>query len=615
MKSIVTQTNVRFNEFLSKAIEIHGDKYDYSHVEYVNKRTKVNILCKEHGMFTCTPGSHLQRRGCPSCGRMKLFSDIDNFINKSNKVHSGKYDYSRTIYTDYETPLTITCPEHGDFEQIPRNHLRGNGCPKCGKNSSTNKLSDSLFDFIEKSNRIHSDKYDYSKVNYVNSKTKVIITCPEHGDFEQLPNSHLLGKGCIKCGGSSTKDFQDFIEQSNLKHNSKYDYSKVNYVNNKTKVEIICKEHGSFYQTPLKHISYGYGCPNCVSNVKSNTTEFIQKSLKIHKERFDYSKVDYVNNKTKVVITCNKHGDFEQLPNSHLLGHGCPQCCNKITKPHQKIIDYLDSLGVKYFNNSKYVLGDLEVDIFIPDYNFGIEVNGLYWHSLRIDNQAYHDRLKNLHSCKATLAENVIKLYQFWDYEIADNFDLICSMINHALNKSERIYARNCVVKRLTNNDVKDFFNISHMQGHRNASVVYGLLFDDELVASATFSKHHLHDWEVIRYANKLNCSIVGGFSRILKRFSNDEKPKSLLTFADRRFSTGGLYKKCGFSVCGVTAPNYFYYKNNILLSRQRCQKHKLHKFLENFDNNLTEHQNMYNHNYGCVYDAGHVKLIKNFDN
>ena len=163
--------------------------------------------------------------------------------------------------------------------------------------------------FIEKAKKVHGDKYDYSKVEYVNAKTKVCIICPEHGEFWQTPNTHLSGKGCIHCGNASSAkkrktNIEEFIKKSNIVHNNKYIYTAINYINNKTKIRIICPEHGEFWQRPDHHLM-GCGCPKCmitrIRNIlTSNNEEFIEKANKIHKNKYDYSKSNYVNNRTKI---------------------------------------------------------------------------------------------------------------------------------------------------------------------------------------------------------------------------------------------------------------------------------------------------------------------------
>lgn len=189
--------------------------------------------------------------------------------------------------------------------------------------------------FIEKARKIHGDKYDYSKVEYINNSTKIIITCKEHGLFEQQPNNHLMGKKCKKCSIENIKiklrsNTKEFIEKSMTIHGDKYEYSNVEYFDNSTKINIICKIHGIFEQKPAEHLS-GSGCQMCgiINNhvmQTSNVKEFIKNAIQTHGDKYDYSKVLYTNCKTKVVIICKEHCEFEQVPSSHLSGAGCPKC-------------------------------------------------------------------------------------------------------------------------------------------------------------------------------------------------------------------------------------------------------------------------------------------------
>jgi very-short-patch-repair endonuclease len=190
--------------FIDKSKKIHGDQYDYSKVDYTTSINKVTITCPIHGDFFQKPNDHLKGKGCPGCGVIKL-NDIrkasrrtpQEFINKSQIVHNGKYDYSKTNYIDAKEKVIIICPIHGEFLQSPDRHLYGNGCPKCGDQRVGQKSFD---DFLKNASNIHGDKYDYSKVNYKDTLSKITITCPIHGDFEQTPGSHIrLERGCPIC--------------------------------------------------------------------------------------------------------------------------------------------------------------------------------------------------------------------------------------------------------------------------------------------------------------------------------------------------------------------------------------------------------------------------------
>nr|DAK04438.1 MAG TPA: restriction enzyme [Bacteriophage sp.] len=318
-------------EFITKARSIHGDKYDYSKVEYVNSYTKVCIICSEHGEFWQTPNGHLQGQGCHKCkgdkNRESKTSTKEDFIKKAREIHGQKYDYSKVEYVNNKTKVCINCREHGEFWQVPSNHIQGNNCPECAKIARSDSRRLSKEDFIKKAREKHKDKYDYSKVNYVNCETKVCIICtePEHGEFWQIPSSHLNGNGCPKCGGCYVQTKEEFIIKAKEIHGDKYDYSKVEYVNNKTKVCINCREHGEFWQTPNAHLS-GQGCSKCSGKYSPTKEEWIASARKVHGDKYDYSKVDYVNNATKVCIICPEHGVFKQAPYNHTQGQGCPTC-------------------------------------------------------------------------------------------------------------------------------------------------------------------------------------------------------------------------------------------------------------------------------------------------
>ena len=179
-------------------------------------------------------------------------------------------------------------------------------------------------EFIKKAENRHNFWYDYSKAIYINSRTKIEIICSIHGSFWQLPSNHLQEHGCPKCDKSKKDDIDSFIKKAKNKH-SDYDYSKSIYIDAHTKVEIICPIHGSFWQRPGEHL-YGYGCSGCSGNKKSNTEEFTKKAENVHDYLYDYSRSVYVNNKIKIEIVCPIHGSFWQIPNNHLNKAGCPKC-------------------------------------------------------------------------------------------------------------------------------------------------------------------------------------------------------------------------------------------------------------------------------------------------
>ena len=200
----------------------------------------------------------------------------EEFTTESSIIHNSKYIYDKVKYVNNITKVTIICPEHGEFLQAPKKHIKGHGCSKCAGNyTPTNE------EFVNQAKAIHGDKYDYSKVQYQNTDTKITIVCKHHGDFTQTPHSHLQGKGCHKCM-DTRKTTEEFIKTSNDIHNGKYSYEKTNYVNTATKVIITCPIHGDWEQTPNAHTVKKQGCPSCAESGFDKSKSAILYYLKIN---------------------------------------------------------------------------------------------------------------------------------------------------------------------------------------------------------------------------------------------------------------------------------------------------------------------------------------------
>lgn len=231
-------------------------------------------------------------------------------------------------------------------------------------------------EFIEKSKKVHGNKYDYSKTKYVDTNTKVTITCPKHGDFEQYPTNHYK-YGCKKCAveqASSNRILseKEFIERCKEKFGDKYDFSITKYTKMKDKVKAICPIHGEFEQYALA-LYRGIGCGRCKKT--TSTEDFIAKAKIIHGNKYDYSEVKYEKSHRKIYVICPKHGRFPITPNNHLHGKGCP-VCNE-SKLEQEIRLILDKNKIKYkqWHHFKW-LGKQSLDFYLTDYNIGIECQG-----------------------------------------------------------------------------------------------------------------------------------------------------------------------------------------------------------------------------------------------
>jgi hypothetical protein len=194
-------------EFITKAQKVHGNLYDYSNVKYVNAMEKVNIICKDHGLFFQSPKGHSDGSGCPKCGKIKNIKSKtltqEEFIQRCKEIHGDLYDYSKSIYKNYIEKVEIICKEHGSFWQAPNSHLsQKSGCHKCGTIRKRQNQPMTTQEFIIKAKSTCGNLYDYSKTNYITTRKNIEIICKKHGSFWQTPDSHLSNRGCPKCKAS-----------------------------------------------------------------------------------------------------------------------------------------------------------------------------------------------------------------------------------------------------------------------------------------------------------------------------------------------------------------------------------------------------------------------------
>lgn len=227
-------------------------------------------------------------------------------------------------------------------------------------------------EFIKRAINVHGDKYDYSKSRYVNYDTKIEIICKEHGSFWQTPGNHLKGKGCPYCSGNAKMTKESFVEKARKIWGERFDYSLVEYRNNMTKVCIIDKDGKKYFQTPANHL-YGF---DCSINTKLTTDDFIKKAKEVHGEKYNYEKTNYIKAKEKVIITCPIHGDFQQTPDNHLRGQGCPKCKQKSIL-ETEIERILTENKIEYDSQKRFKwMGKKSLDFYIPKINVAIECQG-----------------------------------------------------------------------------------------------------------------------------------------------------------------------------------------------------------------------------------------------
>jgi very-short-patch-repair endonuclease len=373
-------------EFIKDAIKIHGDTFIYDKTIYVKSNQPVIITCKIHGDFSQRPNNHLNGATCRKCSDENNRLTLDKFKEKSNKKHNNKYDYS--LITELprnhrNTKIKIICPKHGTFEQTPESHLNGHGCNKCKIEGTRNTYKQ----FLDKAKEIHGDKYEYPNIEeqFIAMDRKIDILCSKHGIFNQSPSHHVnMKQGCPICANDNkciTK--KEFIKRSKEKFGDKYDYSLLEEnINTSIDIKLICPIHGVIITNADNHLHSKFGCQLCKNeNKRLKLSEFLEKAILIHGDKYDYSKVEFNTSQDYIDILCKKHNEYFNLRvTDHINGHnGCP-ICNE-SKGERIIRNYLNENNISFksqqkFKNcfSKYVL---PFDFYLEKYNLCIEFDGI----------------------------------------------------------------------------------------------------------------------------------------------------------------------------------------------------------------------------------------------
>jgi len=583
----------------------------------------------------------------------------NKFIQKATQKHLGKYDYSSVKYSNSIEKVEVICLDHGSFWVRPDAHIRKVGCPKCNGGIKYDTQT-----FISKAKQLYNNKYDYSEVEYLNSSQKVKIICPIHSYFFIRPSNHLNGQSCPSCSGVKRIDTINFISISNEVHNQKYDYSNVFYKNNHTKVEIICKKHGKFLQSPKDHMS-GHGCNLC--NI-SRGELMVEKKLKIlgiefiREKKFDDcigiygSKLpfDFYLPKYNIIIEFDgrQHHEpvdifggqksFENLKkNDKIREKWCEQKKIKIFRIkwndiensflmiYKEILDfnqvnkdnlYLDKFieardeFIEFFKNFKdqeiifnFELNNFNVDVILPNKKIGFKFLGLFKDSeLNVENSKQL-KLKNEFSKKS------FKIIQIYEDLWFNKKEIIKSKISKLISHSKKIFARKCQIKEIKDNKiVKQFLEKNHIQGFVGSKIKLGLFYNEELVGLMTFGnlrkslgqKSMENCYEMTRFCTKLNTTIIGGASKLFKHFIKNYNPNRIISYADKLWSDEeNMYNKLKMKLIHSSKPSYYYVVNGSRKNRFLYRKDKL--ISKGFDNNLSERQICRMIGIFRIYDCG----------
>lgn len=560
---------------------------------------------------------------------MKYKEDFLKLISEKQQ----KYDFSLVPEGfNYGDKIQIICHEkdslgreHGAFT-TGFNHFvtRGDCCPKCSGRFMDKEL------FVHESKLIHGDAYDYSKFEFENKNSKSTIICKKHGiEFEQQVKKHLIGHGCPICryeksGGKKRKPQEEYIEKARKIHGDKYDYSKVKYVSGQKKIEIIChekdqngNEHGSFFMLANNHIAQkAQGCPICglmknALNRRYTAKEFEEMASERHENKYKYFQ-DYKTSRDKIQIECPKHGIFSMVARNHLHGQGCPTCGMVYTLPEKAIVSLLkEILGEEeeIIIHSRDIIAPFELDIYVPRLKIAFEYNGLIWHSEKFSEDYKIKHLRKFNLCK----EKGIRLVQIFEDEWLEKRDIVVSRIKSIFGVYDTvIYARKCEIKNVDYDIVTEFLKENHLQGFCPSKIQYGLYYNNELVSLMTFghtrqmkkyNENYEKTFELLRFAVKKNTKIIGGASKLLKHFIENNDFIEIITYADKRWSNGNMYFTLGFEHTHDSSPNYFYVYDKIRKNRFNFRKNVLVK--KGYDETKSEHQIMNELEYYRLYDCG----------
>jgi hypothetical protein len=494
---------------------------------------------------------------------------------------------------------------------------------------------------LEKYGVTHYSKTDNYKEKYRNTcleKYGVEYPLQNESILNKLQGTNLLRHGHI-CSLQSEK-IKLLAQETNLKkygvinpaqckeiqektHNTnleRYGY-KYPYLNNEVRLKI---ERTNMERYGVTHYSktdnykekyrntclekYGVSNPNQrhIENIDNLNEQYLRTNFIDDNNRF-------LNEEACVYFNCSK-----RVIDSRKILFGINNI-NK-TNSHETQQEIFDLFDVGKVFNSKEIIYPLELDIYYPNHNLAIEYDGLMFHSFgkskySMFNNHYEEKFDKLKHLKKTnlCKDRGIQLLHIFESEWLDETkrEIWKSIISNKLGLiKNKVYARKCLVKEIDNKTKSDFLNKNHLQGQDVSKIKLGLFYNDELVSVMTFGKSRFnknYEYELIRFANKTNTNVIGGASKLFSYFKKQYLPSSIITFADKRYSNGNLYKVLGFNYLRESPPNYFYFDlyELRLRSRVQFQKHKLKDILEIFDKTLTESENMFNNGYRRIWDCG----------
>lgn len=603
MKRLTTE------EFVERAKEIHGGKYNYQNVCYKTNKIKVDIVCPIHGAFQQTPKIHLLGGGCPQCSiKNKTFNY--SFLEKAKERFGDAYSFPNISkeYKNSKSKITIHCNKCDNvFVKIAGDFITSKfgGC-KCYLPQNKTYTFNDINNLVESPYKL----VPFTKPLLKSEKVK--LYCPKHGQYTKSIKNIIDGNvKCQKCtlieNGKKRAILSDEFE--NLLR-IKYPTIKIagEYTNYshplKFKCDICSK---TFVRTPSTFINQSFyePCPICakskLSKERTKTTqEFIAEVKSLYGDRFTILS-PYTKSANKVDVLCNDCNKmFSIEANSLLQGHTCPYHNINNSKCENEIFEFVKSISPDAEQGNRTILDGKELDIYIPSKNLAIEYNGLYWHSDACGKDVnYH--LNKTEECE----RQGIQLIHIFEDEWIYKQEIVKSYLNHFLGVTKLVGdANEHIIKKVKSEIAEAFLEQNHIQGGCRADYSYGLYCDGVLLSLMSFGKISENDtYELLRFCSKLNTNAVEAPGKLLKAFLRDLNPSEVISYADKRWSQGNLYKQLGFEHIGNTSPNYFYVFGDKRENKNKYAKRILIK--EGYDTNKTEKQIMLDIGIYRIYDCG----------
>lgn len=451
-----------------------------------------------------------------------------------------RYDFSHACYTGALTRITgIVCPDHGEFAQYAAQLRRGgSGCPQCGHDLRGRNKRLTPEEAIAKAKAKHNGFYTYERSVYRTGSEKMTVTCPLHGDFQVAASNHIVGgRGCPSCGATKRGHRGNPVAAARKTADAK---------------------------------------------MAKFTQVFLDRALDTHGPRYDYSKMVYKGQRTPLEIVCSEHGSFFQTPGHHIRReHGCPECSHHRSKGEAEILAFVSEM-VEAASRRRDIVPPKELDIYIPDHALAIEYCGEYWHGARNAEEESFARTRHLDKMRACEAKGVRLLTVFendWRNRPQALKHLIKNALGKT---DGSVMARKCRIGPVGPVRAREFYEAYHPQGGGGHGRCYGLYDGEELVACMRFAfgindrgYGSERVWSLSRYAT--SKSVAGGASRLLKAFIEEVDPPRIKSFSDNRYFTGKMYERLGFALEENIPPEYqVYHIKTGLLPKTSWQRSKI---------------------------------------